>query len=119
LLVGVVVHVVAASTFPHWPRDYDNPLYEVSFRLLEEDHAPHSLGRWLGIPGSSSLAPLYLIVGLVVLRLLSPAKEYLRELLLGSVLAAFVVIRYEHLAVTQDEALVERGWAFITRLVDE
>jgi hypothetical protein len=119
LLVGVVVHVVAASTFPHWPRDYDNPLYEVSFRLLEEDHAPQSLGRWLGIPGSSSLAPLYVAVGIVLLRLLSPTKEYLRELLLGSVLAVFVVIRYEHLAVTQDEALVERGWTFITRLVDE
>lgn len=119
LLVGVVVHVVAASTFPHWPRDYDNPLYEVSFRLLEEDHAPHSLGRWLGIPGSSSLVPLYFVVGAVVLRLLSPTKEYLRELILGGVLAAFVVIRYEHLAVTQDEALVERGWGFITHLVDE
>jgi hypothetical protein len=119
LLVGVVVHVVAASTFPHWPRDYDNPLYEVSFRLLEEDHAPHSLGSWLGIPGSFSLAPLYFAVGVVLLRLLAPTKEYLRELLLGSVLAAFVVIRYEHLAVTQDEALVERAWPFLTRLVDE
>jgi hypothetical protein len=119
LLVGVVVHVVAASTFPHWPRDYGNPLYEVSFRLLEEDHAPRSLGRWMGIPGSWSLAPLYLAVTAVLFRLLSPAKEHRRELILGAVLAAFVVIRYEHLAVTADEGLVERAWPFLTRLVDE
>jgi hypothetical protein len=62
IVVGVVINVVAATTFPHWPTDLKNPLYELSFRLLREGYAPWSLGSLFGLRGLAALAPLYVAV---------------------------------------------------------
>jgi hypothetical protein len=63
VVFGVVVMVVAGTTFPHWPTGFRNPLYQVSFWLLAHGHAPHSLGTAVGLSGLASLAPLYLVIG--------------------------------------------------------
>jgi hypothetical protein len=60
LLVGVIVYVATATTYPHWPTPaFRNPVHEVAFRTLREGLAPPSLGGWLGLPGPWALAPVY------------------------------------------------------------
>lgn len=66
VVAATAVHVVAATTFPHWPDGFANPLYEVSLRALGEGLAPHSVGSALGVSGPLGLVP----VGLAALALL-------------------------------------------------
>ncbi|HKA88028.1 MAG TPA: hypothetical protein VKE22_10195 [Haliangiales bacterium] len=84
VLVGVAVHVVAATTYPHWPVSFQNPLYEVSFRLLGEGRAPHSLGTLVGLRGIASLAPLYAVVAAVAAGLLGLRRSTLAAALVAA-----------------------------------
>lgn len=54
---GVVVYAVSCALFPHFPEKFDNPLYEVTFRLIADDLAPYNLGYALGLRGFASLVP--------------------------------------------------------------
>jgi hypothetical protein len=71
ILVSVVVYVAAASTFPYWPAGLDNPLYELTFRLVDGGYSPHSAGTALGLKGVWALAPLYLYAAGVTFWLLA------------------------------------------------
>jgi len=88
---GVIVMVVAATTYPHWPTAFKNPLHEVSFRALGEGLAPHSLGTALGLRGLPSLLPLYAVVLALAIRLLGPRRRTTYAALL---LAAALVWAY-------------------------
>jgi len=90
VLAGVVVNVVAATTYPHWPTAFRDPLYEVSFRLLADGRAPHSLGTLVGLHGVASLVPLYAVVAAVAVRLLGAR----RTTLAAAVVAAGIVLAY-------------------------
>ena len=113
ILIGVVIHVLAATTYPHWPIDFQNPLFEVSVRLLREGRAPHSLGTLVGLSGFASLVPLYAGVVALVVYLLTPTRRYLFEVALAVALATFAVSRYERIAVTPPQT-VNGIWPFIT-----
>jgi len=115
VLVGVGVHVVAATTYPHWPTMFANPLFEISVRLLREGYAPPSLGTLVGLHGLASLVPLYVGILVLVVHLLDPKRRYMLEVGLGMLLATFIVIRYERLAVTQKPDIVT--WDFVVRTV--
>ncbi len=71
ILVAVVVHVAAVATFPYWPAGLHNPLYELTFRLVDSGHAPHSAGTALGLAGVWALAPLFLYAAAVAFWLLA------------------------------------------------
>ena len=118
VLVGVGVHVLAATTYPHWPTQFENPLFEVSLRSLREGHAPHSLGTLVGLRGLASLAPLYVGIAALVVRLLAPARRHLLELVLAGLLALFVVSRYESLARTPRSVEAADTWAFVQRTLE-
>ncbi len=77
ILVGVIIYVVAATTYPHWPISFTNPLYDVSMRLLGDGFAPRSLGTLLGLRGVLSLAPLFVVVAGLVLGLLGGRGRWL------------------------------------------
>lgn len=104
VLTGVAIHVLATTTYPHWPSEFENPLYEISLLLLKEGHAPHSLGTLVGLRGTLSLLPLYLGVSALVLYLLASTRKYLLELGLAVLLAGFAVARYDRLGVTPPHA---------------
>lgn len=111
VLVGVVVHVAAASTYPHWPISFDHPLYEVSFRALREGLAPPSLGTAVGLHGAASLVPLYLAAGALAVALLWGADRW--RLVAGGVaaaLAAGIVWGYAWLPRTKD---VRCRWEYV------
>ena len=95
ILVGVVVFVVAATTYPHWPNVFDNPLYEVSYRLLAEGRAPHSLGTAFGLRGIASLVPLYALVAALVVGLLAGRdRARLATTAAAALIAAAVILSY-------------------------
>ena len=117
VLVGVVVHVLAATTYPHWPETFENPIFEVSLRLLREGHAPHSLGTLVGLRGILSLLPLYVAIVVVVARLICPTRRLLLELVLAAVIAGFTVSRYERLAITP-KAVAATSWRFVVTTLE-
>jgi hypothetical protein len=91
ILAGVIVHVVAASTYPHWPESLANPLHELSLRALREGLAPHSLGTLVGLRGPLSLAPLYVVVAALCLGLLGVSRRRWPSMLAAGTVAAVVV----------------------------
>jgi hypothetical protein len=63
--LSVVVYVVASATYPHWPLEFSNPLYEVSLRAIREGLSPHSLGTLIGLPGAFAYLPLFAAAALL------------------------------------------------------
>ncbi len=77
-LASVFMCGLAGAVFPHFPQQFDNPVFEVAVRLLYEGFAPRSLGGFLGLPGALALAPLGLAIVAVLARaLLSPGQPRL------------------------------------------
>jgi hypothetical protein len=109
-----VIYVAAASTYPHWPDQLQNPLYELVFRLLYRGYAVHSLGTAVGLHGFLSLVPLYLAALALLVWLLGRAggRRSLRTTALACVLAAGVVAGHRAFPVTGPYS--DRAWAFIT-----
>jgi hypothetical protein len=88
-----VVFVTAATTYPHWPEQIRNPLYELSFRLLRDGYAVHSLGTWVGLRGIWSLLPLYVLAaGLVLWLLASPTRPRHRNTTVAAFALGVVLI---------------------------
>jgi hypothetical protein len=94
VLVGVVVYTVAATTYPHWPIAFTNPLYDVSFRLLGDGLAPRSLGTAVGLRGIPSLLPMYLAVAALCVVLFGTTRKRLITTAVALVLAAGIVWGY-------------------------
>jgi hypothetical protein len=61
LIVSVVLNTVSAAVYPHYPPEFDNPVFDLAFPLLGSGYVPYSVGL-LHLPGIWSLAPLALIV---------------------------------------------------------
>jgi hypothetical protein len=113
VLVGVIVHVLAASTYPHWPDSLANPLHELALRVLREGLAPHSLGTLAGLTGPRSLVPLYLAeLGLCIVLLGGASRRRVASLAAATLLAAVVVfVGYARLPGSGAEA--EGMWRFV------
>jgi hypothetical protein len=62
VLVSVALCGLAGAVFPHFPLQFDNPIFDLVLPLLREGFAPHSLGTLLGFAGYLSLLPLVLAI---------------------------------------------------------
>lgn len=113
VLAGVIVNVVAVTTFPHWPSQLVNPLYELSFRLLRHGYAPHSLGTLLGLRGLASLVPLYAAVAWLALDLLWRRRPR-AELGAGLVIAAAILCGDRYIPKATDDAVQSKIWNDVT-----
>ena len=58
VLVSVVLCGVSAAVYPHYPEQFDNPVFDLAFPLLGDGHVPYSVGHLIGLHGLVSLAPL-------------------------------------------------------------
>ncbi len=92
--VSVVVYAVSNAVFPHFPDRFANPLYEVTFRLLADGHAPYNLGWIFGLRGVASLVPYFALLGALVVWIAVPSRDRLRSGLAGLALAAAVLAAY-------------------------
>jgi hypothetical protein len=58
VLAGVTACFLAGAHFPHFPLQFDDPLYDLTFPLLAEGKVPYSLGWAVGLRGLFSYLPL-------------------------------------------------------------
>lgn len=116
VLVGVEVHVIAATTYPHWPTKLANPLFENSIRLLRSGYASPSLGTLFGLHGIASIAPLYVGIAIVVASLLAPRRRVRTNVALAAVVSLFALSRYELLA-TSPQPVQDHVWRFVEATV--
>jgi hypothetical protein len=58
VIVSVVMSGVSAVMFPHYPPQYENPVFELALPLVGHGFAPYSVGTALGLHGAWSLAPV-------------------------------------------------------------
>jgi hypothetical protein len=62
LVASVVLCVLAGAHFPHFPLQFDNPIFDLTLPFIAEGHVPYSLGWLLGLRGALSYLPLALVV---------------------------------------------------------
>jgi hypothetical protein len=95
VVASMIIFVLAATVYPHWPDSMTNPLYELLFPLLRQGYAPHSLGTLVRLKGLASLVPLYLfVVGFVFWLLARPTRRGRAATAVAFALAALVIVGY-------------------------
>jgi hypothetical protein len=63
VLAGVTACFLAGAHFPHYPLQFDDPLFDLTLPLLAEGRVPYSLGWGLGLRGILSYLPLAAVLG--------------------------------------------------------
>jgi hypothetical protein len=85
--VGVVIYATSTATLPTWPETIQNPLYEVTFRLLGDNAvAPNALGA-LGVRGVLGALPFLAGIAALVAAIAYQAGARWRSLGLALVIA--------------------------------
>ena len=112
VVVGIVVFVAAAVTYPHWPTSFANPLFDVSFRALRSGMAPHSLGTLIGLRGLASLLPFFAVIGALVLGLFTAGDRRRWVTTVAAILLASAIIWSYHFF---SQGTAEGAWNFIVR----
>lgn len=112
VVAAIVVNVLAATTYPHWPVQFSNPLFEVSLRLLEEGHAPRSIGTLLGLHGWAAVAPVYALVMVLVGWLLVRAGLRKAHLAIVAIVAVAATSRFRSFPATPEPAR-SQTWGFV------
>ena len=109
-----ILYLVAITTYPHWPEGLANPLWELSFRLLKQGYAVHSLGTAVGLRGIWAAVPLYaLALGTMVWLLARGPKRSWLTAVLACALGAGIIAG--HRAFPLSGPYSERAWGFVTR----
>jgi hypothetical protein len=113
VMASVVIFVTAATTYPHWPENIRNPMYDLVFRLLGHGYAVHSLGTLVGLHGLASILPLYLFVAAFTFWLLGWGSRRTKLATAAAfVLAAGIVLG--HRAFPRTGPYIERAYGYIT-----
>jgi hypothetical protein len=92
--VGVVVYAVSNALYPHFPERFANPLYEVTFSLLIDGHAPWNAGWLIGLRGTLSLLPYFIVVAALWEWAALPRKHLWPSALAGTALGLAIVLAY-------------------------
>jgi hypothetical protein len=59
---SVLLNVVSGALYPHYPEQFDNPVFDLAFPLVSAGFTPYGLGWLLGLRGILAMAPLALVV---------------------------------------------------------
>ncbi len=89
--VSVVLCGVAGAHFPHYPLQFDNPVFDVSTRLLGEGYAPRGLGSLLGLSGAAAFAPVGALVAAALVLALGARLRPVRQVAASAALAALLL----------------------------
>ena len=116
VLVSTVIFLGAVSTFPHWPDGLRSPLFELTFPLVREGYAAHSIGTVLGLKGIWAQAPLYLVSLALVIWLIARGVRFaVPSVLLACVLAGGVFYAYQH-QFPPTGPYAAHAWRWVTRI---
>ncbi len=70
LLISIFFTFLGTVVFPYFPKEFKNPLYELSWLTLVQGKFAPNIGEWLGLKGLLSLLPLLIALGVLVTFLL-------------------------------------------------
>jgi hypothetical protein len=113
VVTAVVIFVVGATTYPHWPDALKNPLFELSFRLLRDNYAVRSIGTSFGLRGFVSILPVYLLAAALTWHLLGAGRKDAPALrLLSCVLGMALIAGYSFFPRSGPYA--DRAYGFVT-----
>jgi hypothetical protein len=59
---SVLLNVVSGALYPHYPEQFDNPVFDLAFPLVSAGFTPYGLGWSLGLRGIWAMVPLALVV---------------------------------------------------------
>ena len=51
VIPSVLLNVTSGAIYPHYPEQFDNPLFDLTFPLLGDGFLPYSVGWLIGLPG--------------------------------------------------------------------
>lgn len=58
IVASVFMNGISAAVYPHYPEQFDNPVFDLTLPLLRDGYVPYGMGRLLGLPRSWSLLPV-------------------------------------------------------------
>jgi hypothetical protein len=90
VLASVVTCGLAGAHFPHYPLQFDDPLFDLTLPLMGAGLAPHSLGTLVGLRGVVSYLPLAAVFVAAAALALAPLgrRALLSVALAGALFAA-------------------------------
>jgi hypothetical protein len=56
--VSVFLNGISAATYPHYPEQFDNPVFDLALPLWRAGYVPSGLGHLLGLPALWALLPV-------------------------------------------------------------
>jgi hypothetical protein len=110
VIVSVLVCGLSGAVFPHFPLQFDNPIFDLVLPLLREGYAPHSLGTALGLSGAVSLLPLAIVFAVAIGAVLLPARPRLSRAVLPLVVGGllFMGLSLINRRPSREEARVQK-----------
>lgn len=117
VLASIVIMGSSTITFPHFPEETHNPVFELALPFLLQGYTVHNAGHLIGIHGWASMLPMYAAVaGLCAYLLAGPPHEVVRRRLLlaaSSLLATAFCLMLMSNVTSRDEALRRDNRQFI------
>lgn len=111
IAVAVIIYVMSAAQFPHFPEKFENPLFELTFRLWGDGMAPYSGGWLIGLRGLWAQLPVLAALGFVLLSALLPSRRHWRSALVAIAVAAAILAAYS--TAPRGGAKGERAYEFV------
>jgi len=92
ILVSVVFAFLGTVSFPYFPKEFKNPLHELSLSFIFEGKTAPSIARSAGLKGIISLLPLVLIVVFLLMIMLNDLSRIFSRNLKGKLFFAFFCV---------------------------
>lgn len=65
-LVAIILIFLGTVTFPYFPKEFKNPIYEISWQLFLRGKLAPTIGEFYGLVGYYRLIPLIIFVGVLI-----------------------------------------------------
>src|SRR5258708_4890901 len=95
LIPSVVLNTTSAILYPHYPEQFNNPVFDLAFPLLGDGYLPYSVGRLMHLPGRWSLLPVALaVLGALALGMAAVGAPRIRTWLGHLTIALLVAVAF-------------------------
>ncbi|MFH1037043.1 MAG: hypothetical protein V1789_00030 [PVC group bacterium] len=75
-LISIAFIFIGTASFPYLPKEFNNPLYDLSWQLLAGGKIAPTLGELCGLKGGVGLVPLVVLVGILTAIFLSDLSRF-------------------------------------------
>jgi hypothetical protein len=110
VLASVLLCGLSGAVFPHYPLQFNNPVFDLALRLVGEGFAPYGLGTLLGLTGPVAYAPLAMAFALALVAAFWAPRKRAAVVVLAALVAASVLVplsRYGRRYNSEEERVVD------------